>query len=549
MPIQLALASFYTLGILFSFSAAIIFMAMYFLNSINMGMVILLTIIFNFAVWMFGPFFTDWIHKIFYHINFFSREQFKAKHQILHDFIEKTTVTNHIDFPKIGIITDDNPTAYTYGSGAFNARIVFTTGLFTYLEPNEIEAVIAHEIGHIVHRDFIVMTVANTILQLLYEMSEILMKIKTRTNNDKNKKTEALFFVGLLSYVFYTIGFYVVLFLSRVRESYADEFSAQTTKNPHALSNALIKIAYGIVAKADDTQSLRLIKSTRALSIMGFRTAKGTGLVAQATQMDPAKIAKVMLYDLVSPWAKLAELNSTHPLTGKRLARLDKLARNLGQKPLFDMPTVYAQNPVDVKKLWAGFWSGVFINYLPLIAFLSTIISIPLAILFSANNLITIIPLGLGITGLSVIARAWYKYPPISNARNEDVVSLMSDLYTTPVRGKAVALQGTVIGRGLAGYVFSEDMMFQDNTGLMYLDYQAGIPLIGNLVFAWKKVKQLLGQPTSAKGWFFRSNQQYIALSSLQYSQSFIRSYAKFWQMAMGISLLLTSLLLILVLI
>ena len=84
------------------------------------------------------------------------------------------------------------------------------------------------------------------------------------------------------------------------------------------------------------------------------------------------------------------------------------------------------------------------------------------------------------------------------------VLEAMSDIYASPVRGKHLALDGVIIGKGIPGYVFSEDMMFQDKTGLIYLDYKSIIPIIGNLIFSITKVQNLIDKPVKTTGWFFR---------------------------------------------
>lgn len=539
MPIKLAFASFYTLGLLFGFLAAVLLSMMYLLGAINLNWLLGLTIAINFIAWLLGPYITDLIQKFFYKTRFLPRDVFRQTYPDLEAFIANVSTNHKIPFPKIGIIEDDNPTAYAYGSGAFNARIIFTTGLFTYLQKEEINAVLGHELGHIVHGDFIVMAIANTIIQILYEISEIFLRSHSRRNgNDKEKGGGYTFVIGIIAYIFYIIGFYLVLFLNRMREVYADEFSAQVTKDPQSLSRALIKIGYGIVAKEDSAKSMKLLESTRTLGIMGFRTAKEVGLIAKVTNMEPEKIAKVMLFDFVSPWAKLAELGSTHPLTGKRLARLDLIAVAMGTQPLFNIPKILEENPIDKSKIWSGFFSGVAMHYLPLltIMILGIIYVLGMSLELIRNNFT--IAAGIGLFGVSIILRAMYRYPSITHAQHTDILSLMSDPYATPVKGNPITLQGSVVGRGMPGYIFSEDMMFQDNTGLMYLDYKAGIPIIGDVIFAWKKVKQLFGQAMRANGWFFRSNLQYIVLDSLELESKKIRSYAKFWNIGMGLFLL-----------
>ena len=260
MPTKLALASFYTLGLLSSFLIVIILVIMYFTGAINAVWLIGLTIGLNLFFWLIGPYITDLMNKIFYKMHFYSWPEIQQMNPGLADFIAKTAANNKISLPKIGIIEDENPTAYTYGSGAFNARIIFTQGILTYLSSEEVEAVIAHELGHIVHKDFIVMAIANTIVQLLYEISQIFLKTRSKNSGSDKKGGGIFFFIGLASWVFYIIGFYVMLYLSRLREYYADEFSARTTGKPYLLANALIKIAYGIMAAGKEKKSERLLR-------------------------------------------------------------------------------------------------------------------------------------------------------------------------------------------------------------------------------------------------------------------------------------------------
>ncbi|MDP2933922.1 MAG: M48 family metalloprotease [bacterium] len=535
MPSKLALASFYTLGLLVCFLAAVILSFAYIFGGLSAWALLIWVVVINFVFWLIGPYVTDLVNKIFYKIKFYKQADFTAFKPELAAFIGKVAQANRVRFPvKIGIIDDDNPTAYTYGSGAFNARIVITSGLFTYLEPPEIEAVFAHELGHIVHRDFIVMTMANTIIQLLYEISQIFFKTRrssgSRSGNDRGG-SGYLFVIGLVAYVFYIIGIYVVLFLSRLREYFADEFSAKQTGDPRLLSRALIKIAYGIMAKEETDKSLKLLESTRTLGIMGFRTAKETGLVAKVTNMEPEKIARVMVFDFVSPWAKLAELGSTHPLTGKRLARLDEISQQMGTPAMFDIPGAIAASQIDKTRLYKNFLLGAVIHLLPGVLMVAAVVAFLSDMAFGAGSVFGIL---LFLFGASLIIRAFYRFPKLGADNATDVLTLMSDPYATPVRGRPVALSGSVIGRGIPGYMFSEDMMFSDSTGLMYLDYQAGVPIVGNVLFAWKKVKQLLGQQVVASGWFFRSSMQLVTLEELRYQGQVIKSYTLFWNFCLA---------------
>ena len=128
----------------------------------------------------------------------------------------------------------------------------------------------------------------------------------------------------------YYIGLYLLLYLSRTREYLADAFSAGRVEPKH-LASALVKIAYGIV-KVEDTEATQsLLRSTRHLGVIDVKNAAASGLLAESTEQSPGSAAEAMLFDEYNPWAKLVQLNSTHPLTGRRIAHLGRLAKEKGQ--------------------------------------------------------------------------------------------------------------------------------------------------------------------------------------------------------------------------
>jgi Zn-dependent protease with chaperone function len=524
MRTRLFVASIWTLGLLFGMLAAIVLLGLYAAGSISAGLVLGGTVVLNVLAWLFSPKIMDWTLRLFYKATFYNQADFAAAYPQYAGFIDKVAKQNNIPFPKVRVINDDNPTAYSFGSGRWNARLVFTQGITTYLEQDEVEAVLAHELGHVVHRDFIVMSVANAIIQLLYEIYYILGRSKK--GNDREGGQLAL--IGWLAYIFYFIGTYIVLYLNRLREYYADEFSAECLHQGDALSRALIKVAYGIMAKEDNASSTRLLESTKTMGIMSLQSAKSAGLAMKVTNMQPDKVAKVMLFDAVSPWAKLAEISSTHPLTGKRILRLQNIDMAAGKHAVYDIAGAMQTANLDRRRLWKGFFVGGLMYFMVWIVLIASV---------AAGALINALNVDAAAAGLVafvvilavLLSRVFYKYPSANNSQPGDIYSLMTDLYASPVRGRPVQLKGAIVGRGVPGYVFGEDMMMQDDTGLLYLDYQGRFPIFSNLVFALKKIKKLVGQNVSASGWFFRSNTQYLTLKKVETAAGSVKSYPRLW--------------------
>jgi hypothetical protein len=344
--------------------------------------------------------------------------------------------------------------------------------------------------------------------------------------------------------VSYLVGTYLLLYLSRTREYFADHFAAETTGNPNALSRALVKIAYGILEEGKQASEPNpLIEGTRALGIYDHKAAASTGTAYRIAQ-KPRQMGRVFLWDLFSPWAGLMELNSTHPLTGKRIRALSSYAEQLGLSTEFDMGRVVGESKnLSKKKLYHTFaldlllfWAmpiGFVIGLLIGVAVMDSFPSAPLAFAF------------LGF-GLGTLIRTFVMFPSIKQAPDSDVLKLMSNPYASPLRGQPVKLQGELIGRGDAGYQFGSDLKLQDSTGMIYLHYTSRFGVIGNFLFGMNRVKNLLGAQGSATGWFRRSVVAWVDLTYLtSESGTTVKSFHRLWAFILGGVAILVGLLLL----
>jgi len=415
----------FTLGLLGSFLFAVILGLMLFFEVVSLGIALGLVVLVNFLVWLVSPRVNGFIYRYLYDMRWVTLDELRNMSPESAQVVERVTDDHGYSTPKFGIIEDRNPNAFTYGSGRWNSRIFMTEGCFEFLDDEEVASVMAHELGHVTNRDFIAMTVANTVVQILYLIAVYSWRFG---NRGRNRAAAVLFGVAVISYIFYFVGEYMVLYLSRVREYYADQFAAEYTDSD-AMSTALVKVAYGILVTEDDEE---LVRATKNIGLMNPNASKDEAIAYHNSgrSVDAGSaLARSFLFDLKNPWTRLDEIKSTHPLTRKRVKRLSGMSTH----PVFDFDEILRRNTVDRSRMYREFFTDAGALFLPTLA----------------------------AVGFALLARNFYKYPR-GEPEDDTVLSLMADPYASPVRGKNVSLDGELIGRGQAGYRFSEDLMFKD---------------------------------------------------------------------------------------
>jgi Zn-dependent protease with chaperone function/Zn-finger nucleic acid-binding protein len=195
------------------------------------------------ANFLLSPFIMDVSLHWFYRIKWVSYDQLPES---LKKFLIEKCQEHKIHPPRVGIIPDGSPNAFTYGHTPNNARIVLTAGIMELLEPEELNSVVAHELGHILHWDMLVMTVAHIVPLILYYIYRSLIRIKSRSKDDS---ASLRLLIAFGSYLLYLISEYIVLWFSRIREYFADRYAGESTGCPDILAQALVKIGYGLAGR------------------------------------------------------------------------------------------------------------------------------------------------------------------------------------------------------------------------------------------------------------------------------------------------------------
>jgi heat shock protein HtpX len=193
----------------------------------------------------------------------------------LHSTVERLAAVAGITKPRLYLMDDGLPRALAAGRGPRGSAVAVSTGLLTAATPAELEAVLAHELAHVRHRDVVVQTSVVVLAATLLELSRIggwLSRV-------------LLFFLGPLASAF------VHLMLSPKREFLADATAAAICGSPHPMADALIRL-------------------DQAAELVSFQGSPAT---------EP-------LYT-INPFMEvgLAALFVTHPPVGERVRRLREL--------------------------------------------------------------------------------------------------------------------------------------------------------------------------------------------------------------------------------
>ena len=531
-----AVVCFSLYGILFAFIVFLMEMGHVSLlsgSSIFIGLVVL--------QFYFSPIIMDWQLRFFGSLSW---KQLDHLPTAFKNSLIRLCKENRLPVPKIGIINDNSPQAYTYGRTPYSSRVVISEGMFKILDEEELEAVLAHELGHIKHWDFIIMTVIKVVpllFYMIYRAAYSNMKNSVDTRTDTKGKGLALSVI-LLSYVFYLISEYFVLFVSRVREYHADQFSSFATKKPNKLLTALVKVAYGLLSSKPSSDSKEKSstekdkKSLESFNITNSAYSKNLSLTHHETEGDfnPQAIEEIMRWDMWNPWAKYYELNSTHPLTAKRINAIASHAISLKQKPY----VFFKQNQPE------SYWDDFFIDM--------TVVLLPyllgvIGLFIGANNIFnngaagsfTLLITGLFGLSLGAFIRTIKAYPS-EKFSNYSIASLLKLIKVSPVRSFPVCLKGYVLGRGDAGNIFSEDMVLKDQTGMIFLDHE---PFGLNILFALLSQKKFQGQNVTVTGWYRRSPTPYIEVKKIYNNEHSSQSYTFNYKMILCLLGLVISIL------
>lgn len=217
----------------------------------------------------------------------------------LHGMIDRLCALADMPKPRVGVADSSMPNAFATGRSPNRSVVCVTTGILRTLDAEELEAVLAHELSHVAHRDVLVMTVASSagiVAGLLTRGAQFGALSRGRNSGGAVAALGAI----AVSLIVYAVSFLLLRLLSRYRELCADRSAAYLTMKPRALASALTKISGDMAAipqqdlrQGSTVNALLLVPAVRGLS--------------------------------------LKTLTATHPSLEDRLAQLARIAGELGR--------------------------------------------------------------------------------------------------------------------------------------------------------------------------------------------------------------------------
>jgi heat shock protein HtpX len=274
-----------------------------------------LAVAFGLFQWAIGPAIVKWSTNM----SPLNRDEFPWIEETIHEICIK----NRVKIPKITIANTSMPNAFVFGRSSKSATLTLTRGLLNTLSKDEVKGVIAHEIGHIKHNDMVVMTIISVIPTIAYFIA-----LSTIFGGRTRNQGGAAVLIGVGAFAVYFITNLLILYFSRLREFYADNFAGRQVK-PSILANALAKITYGLSLQKQEVKSstLRSFYAVDPVS-SSFEVTKFASYYKDQ-HISEEEVQKAMDWERKNSFSKFGEIFRTHPLTYKRIEKLYQQERGL----------------------------------------------------------------------------------------------------------------------------------------------------------------------------------------------------------------------------
>jgi len=277
-----------------------------------------LAVVFGLFQWAIGPAIVRWSTNM----SPLNKDEFPW----IEETIYEICIKNRVKIPKITIANTSMPNAFVFGRSNKSATLTLTRGLLNTLSKDEAKGVIAHEIGHIKHNDMVVMTIISVIPTIAYFIA-----MSTMFSGRSKNQGGASVLIGIGAFAVYFITNLLILYFSRLREFYADNFAGRQVK-PSILANALAKITYGLSLQKREVKSSTLRSFYAVDPVASSYEVSKFASYYKDQHISEEEVQKAMDWERKNSFSKFGEIFRTHPLTYKRIEKLYQLELDLSSK-------------------------------------------------------------------------------------------------------------------------------------------------------------------------------------------------------------------------
>jgi heat shock protein HtpX len=317
---KLRLSMVGTLALIIGLSTLVFTAILLFAGVFDIITVGVLVVVFNIIQWLIAPYMVDAIYKV--------RALPENENPQLHQAVSNLSQKSGIKKPKLMLAQIPLPNAFAYGSPLTGSRVAVTQGLLKDLDEGEVEAVVGHELGHLKHRDVQIMMTVSLLPALFTYIGYSLMLSSMYQGNRRNENGNSAL-IGIAFMAFAWVLNMFTLYLSRLREYYADRHSAGV------VDNGAQKLSMGLAKIVNSTKNLRKPQQQKqGLAFKSLfiadpeRAASDAAAISAVQASGKSDLVQEILSQKLTTEAKIAEAFSTHPNIIKRLRALQELNQN-----------------------------------------------------------------------------------------------------------------------------------------------------------------------------------------------------------------------------
>lgn len=458
-----------------------------------------------------SPWLLDWLLSEYYGQRQLAKEVLTSRSREAMRVLQRTCQQRGLPLPQLRILPLTAPIALTYGNLARNARIVVSQGLLDQLADDEIAVIYAAQLGQIVHRDFVVMSLVLLLTLPVYQIYQQFSRWGDKIPQKIWRWPYTV--VASLAYGVWCVLTGTALWLSKLRLYYSDRLAAEITGNPNALTRALLKIAIGIAHEiTKQEQTPWQLESLNLLAPIGYQQSISLGSVAGHVSFE-----SILMWDSFNPYRHWFTLNNTHPLIGDRIQRLSQIARHWHLNPelhLINEQGFQGKRQTFLLQIapWLGVPLGLLFAGLIWLTWQTAynIKLLNLQWLYEDGNFVV----GCLLIGFSIgmVIRMNAMFPniqPTTVFTDDRLPNLIANPSAIPIDSINVCLIGKLLGRQGVGNALAQDLIFQSPIGLVKLHH---VPWLGQSI----NPQDWIGRQVIVTGWFRRGATPWIDIQTIQ---------------------------------